>query len=660
MGLRVCFFSTLLHLFEYLLICIYIIKVTDQERNSRDHEGTLMKHQGAMKGWTRFWTVITGNRLFYFKYKGDSICKGLIVLDSKSLVHKVKDMEFNITTYTNGKPHTDQFHCDTTAELTQWINVIQSNINKLSNPSSAGVVVASTSVGTIKVNGMTVTTTTSYPPQPIMQQQYQPALSPPHPHQYQQQPPQQQYYYPQPPQPQYQPQQYQPQQYQQQQYQQQPPPPHNYVAPLSPPHPQHQQQQQQQQQYQPPQAPQPQLYPSQQQLGELPYDPSPSAPSAPSAPPSATPTNPTSKYNKPLPTPGQGNFNNNNNNNSNNSAVSLTKANPPQLPPQQPGHYNQPPPSFYPQQQQQMQPGQYSQSTPQLYPQLPPQPPAKPQHMMSQPSMGMMAPSPFGAAYGVAGMMAAPIMPQSAIIDGKLIPPVGTVMVAPPQGELIVRIISAKNLVAADSNGKSDPYVILRLPNSHVEHPTKTRIIHKNLNPVWNEVFTIPINDIQHHMLVLEVYDHDKLSTDDIIGFVGIDLSLLPMGAEVVTTEQLSYVPHGEIQVGLTAVNFGIQNYPPNYPLDYIGWRQSIPTVSKHGMEKEKKDLKHHHHNNKHKKDKCEVKKPGPYSHNIIHSRFEIVNGWVRKRKTTSEKVGKAAKTTGLVIGAIALGALSG
>jgi Ca2+-dependent lipid-binding protein len=47
-------------------------------------------------------------------------------------------------------------------------------------------------------------------------------------------------------------------------------------------------------------------------------------------------------------------------------------------------------------------------------------------------------------------------------------------------------IIEGKSLPALDSNGTSDPYVIVRIDDQHF----KTKTIEKSLDPTWNESFT--------------------------------------------------------------------------------------------------------------------------------------------------------------------------
>ncbi len=48
-----------------------------------------------------------------------------------------------------------------------------------------------------------------------------------------------------------------------------------------------------------------------------------------------------------------------------------------------------------------------------------------------------------------------------------------------------MKLVSGKDLIAADSNGKSDPYVHLKIGKT--KHTSK--IIKKTLNPEWDQEF---------------------------------------------------------------------------------------------------------------------------------------------------------------------------
>jgi len=75
-----------------------------------------------------------------------------------------------------------------------------------------------------------------------------------------------------------------------------------------------------------------------------------------------------------------------------------------------------------------------------------------------------------------------------------------------------VTVIKGTDLVAADFNKSSDPYVILT-SGAHTQH--KTEIIKKNLNPEWNETFTYYLSEAQSELeLKFKVMDWDRLSKD--------------------------------------------------------------------------------------------------------------------------------------------------
>ncbi|KAG8075325.1 hypothetical protein GUJ93_ZPchr0006g40988 [Zizania palustris] len=85
-------------------------------------------------------------------------------------------------------------------------------------------------------------------------------------------------------------------------------------------------------------------------------------------------------------------------------------------------------------------------------------------------------------------------------------------------GILKVKVIRGTKLAVRDMLS-SDPYVVLTLG----QQKAKTRVIKSNLNPFWNEVLTLSVPQ-RYGPLKLQVYDHDVLSRDDIMGEAEVDL----------------------------------------------------------------------------------------------------------------------------------------
>lgn len=84
-----------------------------------------------------------------------------------------------------------------------------------------------------------------------------------------------------------------------------------------------------------------------------------------------------------------------------------------------------------------------------------------------------------------------------------------------------VKIAEATDLKACDMNGKSDPYVILKL-DQNPKPLGKTITIFSDLNPIWNETFEITTN--QASTLSLTVWDDNAYQDHSICGRTSISL----------------------------------------------------------------------------------------------------------------------------------------
>lgn len=75
---------------------------------------------------------------------------------------------------------------------------------------------------------------------------------------------------------------------------------------------------------------------------------------------------------------------------------------------------------------------------------------------------------------------------------------------------LHVKVVRAMKLKKKDFLGASDPYVKLKLTEDKL--PTKkTAVKHKNLNPEWNQEFSLIVKDPESQALEIFVYDWEQV-----------------------------------------------------------------------------------------------------------------------------------------------------
>ncbi|GER51268.1 calcium-dependent lipid-binding family protein [Striga asiatica] len=101
-----------------------------------------------------------------------------------------------------------------------------------------------------------------------------------------------------------------------------------------------------------------------------------------------------------------------------------------------------------------------------------------------------------------------------------------TVAIKKPVGILHVKVVRAVKLLKMDLLGLSDPYVKLSLSGEKLS-TKKTTIKKKTLNPEWNEDFKISVKEPQTQMLLINIYDWDKVGSHDRLGTQNFPLKML-------------------------------------------------------------------------------------------------------------------------------------
>ncbi|KAM6329546.1 LOW QUALITY PROTEIN: multiple C2 and transmembrane domain-containing protein 1 [Alca torda] len=105
----------------------------------------------------------------------------------------------------------------------------------------------------------------------------------------------------------------------------------------------------------------------------------------------------------------------------------------------------------------------------------------------------------------------------------------------PRMYQLDVTLRKGQNLAARDRGGTSDPYVKFKLGGKEV---FRSKTIHKNLNPVWEEKACILI-DNPREPLYIKVFDYDFGLQDDFIGSAFLDLTSLELNRQTDVTLSL-------------------------------------------------------------------------------------------------------------------------
>jgi len=204
-------------------------------------------------------------------------------------------------------------------------------------------------------------------------------------------------------------------------------------------------------------------------------------------------------------------------------------------------------------------------------------------------------------------------------------PPMSRFVLA-PNASLSLTVFHARYL-ETDGYTKYNTYV--RAVQGDLKYTSTTA--HTDL-PVWNETFKFPILSPIKELLILELWD-EKSFGKSLLGYVPIDLSLLPRGVEVDTWEKLSNSTGGEISIGLTANDFGLETLPQDYDHHYEEWRKTLTAVRKDA----KKGVVY------------ADEAPGPYTGKNVPPGYIVDDGYVKRVPSAMTKaIGKAKAVFGM------------
>jgi Ca2+-dependent lipid-binding protein len=102
-----------------------------------------------------------------------------------------------------------------------------------------------------------------------------------------------------------------------------------------------------------------------------------------------------------------------------------------------------------------------------------------------------------------------------------LMPDANTLALAKSSGRscCVMNVVACQDIVAADSDGGSDPFVVVHAGSNTCQ--TKTL---DGLNPIFNEVFTLPL-ERGVSCLRFNLFDYDVLGSNDFLGCIVVPLS---------------------------------------------------------------------------------------------------------------------------------------
>ncbi|XP_057595075.1 multiple C2 and transmembrane domain-containing protein 1 isoform X1 [Hippopotamus amphibius kiboko] len=122
----------------------------------------------------------------------------------------------------------------------------------------------------------------------------------------------------------------------------------------------------------------------------------------------------------------------------------------------------------------------------------------------------------------------------------------------PGMYQLDITLRRGQSLAARDRGGTSDPYVKFKIGGKEV---FRSKIIHKNLNPVWEEKACLLVGHLREPLYV-KVFDYDFGLQDDFMGSAFLDLTQLELNrpTDVTLTLKDPHYPDHDLGIILLSV----------------------------------------------------------------------------------------------------------
>ncbi|XP_068191681.1 multiple C2 and transmembrane domain-containing protein 1 isoform X2 [Antennarius striatus] len=117
--------------------------------------------------------------------------------------------------------------------------------------------------------------------------------------------------------------------------------------------------------------------------------------------------------------------------------------------------------------------------------------------------------------------------------------------------KLELELKRGRHLAVRDRGGSSDPYVKFKFAGKEV---FRSKTIHKNLNPVWNERTTLVV-DCLSEPLYIKVFDYDFGLLDDFMGSAHLHLESLEQQRTIPVNLELTDSQHPDQDLGSLELN---------------------------------------------------------------------------------------------------------